>query len=134
MNSVMAAIAGLCVLGAEYVINVPEGQVVTNTASISAETAGDVLVKTGKGTWYKSDTIGSPNNFSRMEVREGVFENARNFGGIHKRKLQKIKFRVGFFFFAYVFCAAFKRKQSENKNAEAKAYSSRQNECGGSRH
>ena len=66
--------------GAEYVIDVPEGEVVTNAANVNAAAAGDVLVKTGKGTWYSAKKTGDITNFSKMEVREGVFENAGGTG------------------------------------------------------
>ena len=82
MNKIMALV--LCCLvvassafAAEYIIDVPEGEVVSNTVDhIGAVTAGDTLVKTGKGTWYCSVIVGNPNLFGRVEIREGVFENA----------------------------------------------------------
>ena len=83
MNKLMAWILCCCLVAAssafaaEYIIDVPEGQVVSNTTvNIQAVTAGDVLVKTGKGTYYTSKKIGDQVNFARMEIREGTVELA----------------------------------------------------------
>ena len=98
MNKIMALVsccfvAASSAFAAEYVIDVPEGQIVSNTTeNINAETAGDVLVKTGKGAYYTNRKIGDVRNFATVEVREGVFEYN---GGSTYFKPTNIVVRVG---------------------------------------
>ena len=76
MNTLIM-LAALPLLGAEYVINVPEGQTVPQSADVDAVTEGDILVKMGRGTWQAgadATALGKTVNFSKVEVREGTME------------------------------------------------------------
>lgn len=59
-------------------IDVPEGEVFTNTTSVSANSTDTILVKTGKGEYVLGTSsaqyvyLGSPTKFKGVEIREGV--------------------------------------------------------------
>ena len=79
MNKIMAFVSCYLVavssaFAAEYVIDVPEGQVITNKVNTSPETSGDTFVKTGKGTYVLAGSmrLGYSPMFGNLEVREGT--------------------------------------------------------------
>ena len=79
MNKIMALVscclvAASSAFAAEYVIDVPEGQVITNKVNTSPETSGDTFVKTGKGTYVLAGSmrLGYSPMFGNLEVREGT--------------------------------------------------------------
>jgi len=99
--NILVMLAGVLLFGAEYIIDVPEGQVITNMVNTSPETAGDTFVKTGKGTYVLAGSmrLGFSPFFGDLEVREGTLSSIAS-SEIHQTAGSKVKISAGATFIA----------------------------------